>query len=64
MAQDKSSLASAGDSIGIKLTEGNGFECIRAYDITGDELLSGQEGRGKKSLEFAILKKQTVRLLG
>ena len=54
MAQDKSSLAPAGDSIGFELTEGNGFECIGAYDITVDELLSGQEGRGKKKFDLAI----------
>ena len=54
MAQDKSSLAPAGDSIGFELTEENGFECIGAYDITVDELLSGQEGRGKKKFDIAI----------
>jgi hypothetical protein len=54
MAQDKSSLAPVGDSIGFELTEGNGFECIGAYDITVDELLSGQEGRGKKKFDIAI----------
>lgn len=50
MAQDKSSLAPAGDSIGFELTEENGFECIGAYDITVDELLSGLEGEEKRSL--------------
>jgi len=54
MAQDKSSLAPAGDSIRFELTEENGFECIGAYDITVDELLSGQEGRWKKKLDIAI----------
>lgn len=54
MAQDKSSLAPAGDSIGFELTESNGFEYIGAYDITVDELLSGQEGRGKKKFDIAI----------
>lgn len=52
MAQDKSSLAPAGDSIGFELTEDNGFECIGAYEITVDELLSGQEGRGKKKFDI------------
>ena len=54
MAQDKSSLAPAGDPIGFELTEGNGFECIGGYDITVDELLSGQEGRGKKKFDIAV----------
>lgn len=54
MAQNKLSLAAAGDAIGFELTEGNGFECIGAYDITVDELLSGKEGRGKKKIDEAI----------
>lgn len=54
MAQDKSSLAAAGDSIGFEISEGRGFECIGPYDITVDELLAGKEGRGRKKLDVAI----------
>lgn len=41
MAHDKSSLAPAGDAIGFEMTEDNGMVCIGPYDITIDELLSG-----------------------
>lgn len=53
MAHDKSSLATAGDAIGFEMTEDNGMVCIGPYDITIDELLSGNEGRGKKKLDIA-----------
>lgn len=53
MAHDKSSLAPAGDAIGFEMTEDNGMVCIGPYDITIDELLSGNEGRGKKKLDTA-----------
>lgn len=53
MAHDKSSLAPAGDAIGFEMTEHNGMVCIGPYDITIDELLSGNEGRGKKKLDIA-----------
>lgn len=53
MAHDKSSLAPAGDAIGFEMTEDNGMVCIGTYDITIDELLSGNEGRGKKKLDIA-----------
>ena len=53
MAHDKSSLAPAGDAIGFEMTEDNGMVCIGLYDITIDELLSGNEGRGKKKLDIA-----------
>lgn len=53
MAYDKSSLAPAGDAIGFEMTEDNGMVCIGPYDITIDELLSGNEGRGKKKLDIA-----------
>lgn len=53
MAHDKSSLASTGDAIGFEMTEDNGMVCIGPYDITIDELLSGNEGRGKKKLDIA-----------
>ena len=53
MAHDKSSLAPAGDAIGFEITEDNGMVCIGPYDITIDELLSGNEGRGKKKLDIA-----------
>ena len=53
MAHDKSSLAPAGDAIGFDMTEDNGMVCIGPYDITIDELLSGNEGRGKKKLDIA-----------
>lgn len=53
MAHDKSSLAPAGDAIGFEMTEDNGMVCIGQYDITIDELLSGNEGRGKKKLDIA-----------
>lgn len=53
MAHDKSSLAPAGDAIGFEMTEDNGMACIGPYDITIDELLSGNEGRGKKKLDIA-----------
>lgn len=53
MAHDKSSLAPAGDAIGFEMTEDNGMVCIGPYDITIDELLSGNEGRGKKKLGIA-----------
>ena len=53
MAHDKSSLAPAGDAIGFEMTEDNGMVCIGPYDITIDELLSGNEGRGKKKLYIA-----------
>lgn len=53
MAHDKSSLAPTGDAIGFEMTEDNGMVCIGHYDITIDELLSGNEGRGKKKLDIA-----------
>ena len=53
MAHDKSSLAPAGDAIGFEMTEDSGMVCIGSYDITIDELLSGNEGRGKKKLDIA-----------
>lgn len=53
MAHDKSSLAPTGDAIGFEMTENNGMVCIGPYDITIDELLSGNEGRGKKKLDIA-----------
>ncbi len=53
MAHDKSSLAPTGDSIGFEMTEDSGMICIGPYDITIDELLSGNEGRGKKKLDIA-----------
>lgn len=53
MAHDKSSLALAGDAIGFEMTEDSGMVCIGPYDITIDELLSGNEGRGKKKLDIA-----------
>lgn len=53
MAHDKSSLAPAGYAIGFEMTEDNGMVCIGPYDITIDELLSGNEGRGKKKLDIA-----------
>lgn len=53
MAHDKYSLAPAGDAIGFEMTEDNGMVCIGPYDITIDELLSGNEGRGKKKLDIA-----------
>ncbi len=53
MAHDKSSLAPAGDAIGFEMTEDNGMVCTGPYDITIDELLSGNEGRGKKKLDIA-----------
>lgn len=53
MAHDKSSLATTGDAIGFEMTEDNGMVCIGPYDITIDELLSGNEGRGKKKLDIA-----------
>ena len=53
MAHDKSSLASIGDAIGFEMTEDNGMVCIGPYDINIDELLSGNEGRGKKKLDIA-----------
>ena len=53
MAHDKSSLAPAGDAIGFEMTEDNEMVCIGPYDITIDELLSGNEGRGKKKLDIA-----------
>ena len=53
MAHDKSSLAPAGDAIGFEMTEDNGMVCIGPYDISIDELLSGNEGRGKKKLDIA-----------
>ena len=53
MAHDKSSLAPTGDAIGFEMTEDNGMVCIGPYDITTDELLSGNEGRGKKKLDIA-----------
>ena len=53
MAHDKSSLAPTGDAIGFEMMEDNGMVCIGPYDITIDELLSGNEGRGKKKLDIA-----------
>ena len=53
MAHDKSSLAPTGDAIGFEMTEDSGMVCIGSYDITIDELLSGNEGRGKKKLDIA-----------
>lgn len=53
MAHDKSSLAPTGDAIGFEMTEDNGMVCIGPYDITIDELLSGNEGKGKKKLDIA-----------
>lgn len=54
MAQDKSSLAPAGDAIGFEMTEDRGMDCIGPYDISIDELLMGNEGRGKKKLDVAV----------
>lgn len=42
MAQDKSSLAPAGDAIGFEMTEDRGMTCIGPYDITIDELLMAE----------------------
>ena len=53
MAHDKSSLAPTGDAIGFEMTEDNGKLYIGPYDITIDELLSGNEGRGKMKLDIA-----------
>lgn len=53
MAHDKSSLAPTGDAIGFEMTEDRGMICIGPYDITIDELLMGNEGRGKKKLDIA-----------
>lgn len=53
MAHDKSSLAPTGDAIGFEMTEDNGMVCIGPYDIIIDELLSGNEGKGKKKLDIA-----------
>lgn len=53
MAHDKSSLAPTGDAIGFEMTEDRGMTCIGPYDITIDELLMGNEGRGKKKLDIA-----------
>lgn len=53
MAHDKSSLAPAGNAMGFEMTDDNGMVCIGPYDITIDELLSGNEGRGKKKLDIA-----------
>lgn len=53
MAHDKSSLAPTVDAIGFEMTEDNGMVCIGPYDITIDELLSGNEGRGEKKLDIA-----------
>ena len=53
MAHDKSSLAPTGDAIGFEMTEDNGMVCIGPYDITIDDLLSGNEGRRKKNLDIS-----------
>lgn len=53
MAHDKSYLAPTGDAIGFEMPEDSGMVCIGPYDITIDELLSGNEGRGKKKLDIA-----------
>ena len=53
MAHDKSSLAPTGDAIGFEMSEDRGMICIGPYDITIDELLMGNEGRGKKKLDIA-----------
>lgn len=52
MAHEKSSLAPTGDAIGFEMTEDRGMICIGPYDITIDELLMGNEGRGKKKLDI------------
>lgn len=44
----KSSLAPEGKSIAFRLDKDNGFEWIGEYDISADELLSG-DSRGQKS---------------
>ena len=44
----KSSLAPEGKSIAFRLEKDNGFEWIGEYDISADELLSG-DSRGQKS---------------
>lgn len=44
----KSSLAPEGKSIAFRLDKDNGFEWIGEYDISADELLSG-DNRGQKS---------------
>lgn len=64
MAHDKSSLAPAGDAIGFEMTEDNGMVCIGPYDITIDELLYGNEGRGKRSsiLRRILLKNTLVQI--
>ena len=52
---DKNTFVATGtiDAIGFEMTEDNGMVCIGPYDITIDELLSGNEGRGKKKLDIA-----------
>ena len=48
MCHTKSSLAPEGKSIAFRLDKNNGFEWIGDYDISADELLSG-DGKGQKS---------------
>ena len=49
----KSSLAPEGTSIAFRLDKNNGFEWIGKYEISADELLSG-EAKGTKAREFLL----------
>ena len=48
IAHDKSSLAPEGTSIAFRMDKDNGFTWEGVYDITVEELLSG-ESRGQKT---------------
>lgn len=52
----KSSLAPEGTSIAFRLNKNNGFEWIGKYEISADELLSGEAKgtKGRKAREFLL----------
>ena len=52
----KSSLAPEGTSIAFRLDKNNGFEWIGKYEISADELLSGEAKgtKGRKAREFLL----------
>ena len=52
----KSSLAPEGKSIAVRLDKDTGFEWIGEYDISADDLLSGDSRgqKGRKAKEFLL----------
>ena len=55
VAQGKSSLAPEGESIAFELSKENGFRFVGKYDISADELLSGNQKDNKSQLAEQLL---------